>query len=180
MPGIPTVARGDAGGRVTDLRIKLGRRFAFEDLLSGGFKWIQQESTFWRRSLCERAGGRLDSEIRLAVDFELWRRFFRQNRLYAVAALVGEFRLREGQRSAAVFDEYLTEAEGVIERKRSLLASGAINSEACHADRRSDRSPRERIRSRVSGRIAADVTRAQFEAALLRRWALKITPTSQR
>ena len=35
-------------------------------------KWfIQQESTFWRRSLWEKAGGRIDSSLHLAGDFEL-------------------------------------------------------------------------------------------------------------
>jgi glycosyltransferase involved in cell wall biosynthesis len=37
---------------------------------------IQQESTFWRRSLWERAGGRLSASLQYAGDFELWLRFF--------------------------------------------------------------------------------------------------------
>ena len=34
--------------------------------------FVQQESTFWRRSLWERAGGRVDASLQLAGDFELW------------------------------------------------------------------------------------------------------------
>ena len=47
---------------------------------SFGRRFIQQESTFWRRSLWDRAGGRLDTSLRLAADFELWARFYRHDR----------------------------------------------------------------------------------------------------
>jgi len=57
-----------------------------------GGVFIQQESTFWRRSLWERAGGYIDSSLRLAGDFELWARFYQHADLYGVAALVGGFR----------------------------------------------------------------------------------------
>ncbi len=60
--------------------------------LAGANRYIQQESTFWRRSLWERAGGRVDSSRRNASDFELWVRFFRHARLYPVDALIGGFR----------------------------------------------------------------------------------------
>jgi hypothetical protein len=60
--------------------------------LAGANRYIQQESTFWRRSLWERAGSRVDSSRRYAADFELWVRFFRYARLYPVDALIGGFR----------------------------------------------------------------------------------------
>lgn len=65
-------------------------RFRF--LLGGSNRHIQQESTFWRRSLWERAGGHLDAAWRYASDFELWVRFFRHARLYTVDSLIGGFR----------------------------------------------------------------------------------------
>jgi glycosyltransferase involved in cell wall biosynthesis len=65
-------------------------RFRF--LLGGSNRYIQQESTFWRRSLWERAGGHLDAAWRYASDFELWVRFFRHARLYTVDSLIGGFR----------------------------------------------------------------------------------------
>ena len=61
--------------------------------LAGANRTIQQESTFWRRSLWVRAGGHVDSSRRIAADFELWVRFFRHARLYPVDALIGGFRL---------------------------------------------------------------------------------------
>jgi glycosyltransferase involved in cell wall biosynthesis len=60
--------------------------------LAGANRYIQQESTFWRRSLWERAGARVDASRRNAADFELWVRFFRHARLYPVDAIIGGFR----------------------------------------------------------------------------------------
>jgi glycosyltransferase involved in cell wall biosynthesis len=65
-------------------------RFRF--LLGGSNRHIQQESTFWRRSLWEKAGGHLDAAWRYASDFELWVRFFRHAQLYTVDSLIGGFR----------------------------------------------------------------------------------------
>ena len=60
--------------------------------LAGFNRYIQQESTFWRRSLWEKAGGYVDASRRMASDFELWVRFFRHAQLYPVEALIGSFR----------------------------------------------------------------------------------------
>jgi len=60
--------------------------------LMGANRYIQQESTFWRRSLWEKAGGRVDASRRNAADFELWVRFFRHAQLYPVDAIIGGFR----------------------------------------------------------------------------------------
>ena len=65
-------------------------RFRF--LLGGSNRHIQQESTFWRRSQWERAGGHVDAAWRFASDFELWVRFFRHARLHTVNSLIGGFR----------------------------------------------------------------------------------------
>lgn len=78
---------------------------------------IQQESTFWRRSLWERAGGELDLSYRLAADFVLWRRFFEEASLYAVDVPLAVYRYREGQRSSDV-DSYM------LEVRRCLGATG--------------------------------------------------------
>jgi len=58
----------------------------------GANRYIQQESTFWRRSLWERAGGLLSAEYGPIGDFELWVRFFRHARLYPVDAIIGGYR----------------------------------------------------------------------------------------
>jgi glycosyltransferase involved in cell wall biosynthesis len=72
--------------------------------------WIQQESTFWRRSLWERAGG-LNPDYPLAGDFELWARFFKLADLYGVATVLGSFRMHRDQKTASLLAKYSEEAE---------------------------------------------------------------------
>jgi len=78
-------------------------------LMRDGFDFIQQESTFWRRSLWESAGGQMRTEYKLAGDFDLWGRFFRLEQLYGTETLLGGYRVRDGQRSAAI-DAYRDDA----------------------------------------------------------------------
>ncbi|HEX8311967.1 MAG TPA: glycosyltransferase family 2 protein [Chthoniobacteraceae bacterium] len=73
--------------------------------------WIQQESTFWRRTLWERAGGKLDLDYKLAGDFELWARFFQHAELIGVGAPLAGFRLHGAQRSVQQEQGYLREAQ---------------------------------------------------------------------
>ncbi|MGH6823496.1 MAG: glycosyltransferase [Methylocella sp.] len=61
--------------------------------------FIEQEATFWRSRLWQKAGG-VDPNFRLAGDFDLWRRFARQTDLVIVDAILGCFRVRAGQLSA--------------------------------------------------------------------------------
>jgi glycosyltransferase involved in cell wall biosynthesis len=60
--------------------------------LAGANQCIQQEGTFWRRSLWDKAGGYVDASRRFMSDFELWVRFFRHAKLYSVDALTGGYR----------------------------------------------------------------------------------------
>lgn len=73
-------------------------------------RYIQQESTFWRRSLWEKAGGYVSTKVKYAGDFELWLRFFKYDRLISVPALLGAFRLGVGgQASVDSYQEYVME-----------------------------------------------------------------------
>jgi glycosyltransferase involved in cell wall biosynthesis len=76
--------------------------------------FIQAESSFWRRSLWERAGGRLSTEHGPAGDFELWARFFEHAQVAGINALLGAFRVRAGQTSRAHGDRYLEECLRVL------------------------------------------------------------------
>jgi glycosyltransferase involved in cell wall biosynthesis len=67
-------------------------RWSWPRFLMGANHYIQQESTFWRRSLWDRAGGYVDASLRNGGDFELWVRFFRHAKLYPVNALIGGYR----------------------------------------------------------------------------------------
>lgn len=84
---------------------------------------IQQESTFWRRKLWEKAGGKIDCTFKLAADMELWSRFFRHSQLYTVDAMLGGFRLQPSQKTAQHMDCYNNEAANVIEREQRIFLS---------------------------------------------------------
>lgn len=92
--------------------------------LTFDFQFIQQESTFWRRSLWKKAGGQLSQDLKLAGDMELWARFFQHAKLFTVQSLLGGFRYRrEGQRSRDFRDRYLAECVSVIKRERKKLGA---------------------------------------------------------
>jgi glycosyltransferase involved in cell wall biosynthesis len=76
--------------------------------------WLQQESTFWRRSLWERAGGQLNTRWKLAADFDLWMRFFQHAELYAVDTPLAGFRQHGDQKSALQKDTYQREAAQIL------------------------------------------------------------------
>ena len=78
--------------------------------------WIMQEGTFWRRSLWEKAGGKLDTTLKLAGDFELWSRFFQHADLYGVGVPLAAFRYHAEQKTATQLAEYLIEGEAVLSR----------------------------------------------------------------
>ncbi|MEW6192538.1 MAG: glycosyltransferase family 2 protein [Bacillota bacterium] len=78
--------------------------------------WIQQESTFWRRSLWNRAGGYVDASLRFAGDFELWARFYKYSELYGVPIPLGGFRMHAEQKTARFIKEYIREATEVFYR----------------------------------------------------------------
>jgi len=99
----------DVGGRLRVVASPPGLNVY--DVLAGDYRWIQQESVFWRRSLWEQAGGQLDQSLKCAADFDLWLRFFHLAPLYSVATLLGGFR---------VHDDRLGEsADGLYEREAS-------------------------------------------------------------
>ena len=79
---------------------------------------IQRESTFWRRSLWERTGARIDDSLRVAGDFELWARFFAHAELYAVGVPLGCFRFQKQSFTPAEAADYLAECLSVLRRNR--------------------------------------------------------------
>ncbi|MGD0038765.1 MAG: glycosyltransferase, partial [Bacteroidota bacterium] len=85
--------------------------------------FLQQESTFWRRSLWQRAGARLSTELKLAADFELWVRFFRYAQLYSVDTMLGGYREHKIQRGHTYEKIYLEEAEKVVKKEKASKLS---------------------------------------------------------
>ncbi len=77
------------------------------------FGFIQQESTFWRRSLWPKAGSTI-LQYDLAGDFALWTEFAKECELVAVATPLGSFRRRPGeQRSSMYRDRYIKEVRTI-------------------------------------------------------------------
>jgi hypothetical protein len=93
----------------------------------GQYEWIQQESVFWKRSLWEKSGSKMDTSLKLAGDFELWMRFFRHAELYTLQALLAGFRVRRAnQLSLEQMGAYRSEVEKVIQEELRLLPSDYI------------------------------------------------------
>ncbi len=79
--------------------------------------WLQQEATFWRRSLWDRCGGTL-GHYALAADFDLWARFYEHGELVGVEAPLALFRMHPEQRSG-LLDRYTAEASSSLSRLRA-------------------------------------------------------------
>ena len=87
-------------------------RWSKYDYYSYDYKFIQQESIFWKRSLWEKAGGHISTELKYAGDMELWLRFFRYAQLFPTTALLGGFRQWSiNQLSINNMQKYCDEAE---------------------------------------------------------------------
>lgn len=125
ITGRPTVM-SEQGMTVEIHELQRWSRYRY---LAGMEKFIQQESTFWRRSLWERAGGYVDASRRYMSDFELWARFFRHARLYSVDGLIGAYRWhddalgrQEHELCARICEEIVAAELNRPPRYRSLLA----------------------------------------------------------
>jgi GT2 family glycosyltransferase len=90
-----------------------GATLPFAGWPAAGF--VQQEATYWRRSLWERAGGQLKESLRLAADFELWARFHQSGAtLYGVPVPLAAFRQHGNQKSGIDFQGYVAEARSIL------------------------------------------------------------------
>lgn len=102
-------------------QVRPARPWSWLRFISGDHRYIQQESTFWRRDLWDRAGATLDEGLALANDFDLWSRMFMADNLYTVDALIGSFRHRPGQRSIKFKDEYDREQDQALKQLRAAI-----------------------------------------------------------
>lgn len=89
------------------------RNFSVYDFLMHDYKWIQQESTVWRRSLWIEAGDYIANK-KLAGDLELWNRFINISTLYPCDIPIGGFRRRS-------FNQLSHDQTGYDEEARHIL-----------------------------------------------------------
>ena len=66
---------------------------------------IQQQSTFWHRTLWLKSGSRMDDSMKGAGDFDLWARFFNLGfKLYSIDSPIGVFMTHNEQESIKNID----------------------------------------------------------------------------
>lgn len=94
--------------------------------------YIQQESTFWRRSLWDKVGGTVGRACGTAGDFELWCAFFSHADVHCVKQPLAAFRSRPGQRSAILAERYRKESLAVLDQFRAKIGHRPrISASAC-------------------------------------------------
>lgn len=92
------------------------RRYLAEGRHDGiGLSGVQQESTFWRRSLWEQVGG-LNPQWSLAGDFELWTRMAQKAELVTVETVLSGNRWHEQKRSLTQKQTYFEQVAAVQAR----------------------------------------------------------------
>jgi hypothetical protein len=115
IQGHPTVI--DEMGRIVYSRNARNNKLDFYKKKYRDGVFIQQESTFWRKRLWEKAGNYISTEYKYAGDFELWIRFFNYAQLYNTSAIVGAFRFSgEGQITNNYYEAYLAECDAIIDK----------------------------------------------------------------
>ena len=83
--------------------------------------FIQQESCFWRRELCNEIDIEQFKSYKLAGDFFLWHTFAKKYDLYVADTCLGGFRIVPGQKSSTI-DEYKKEMKSIAGSKSLLLS----------------------------------------------------------
>jgi glycosyltransferase involved in cell wall biosynthesis len=102
------------------------RHWSRHRFLAGANHFIMQESTYWRRTLWEKAGGHVDASQRNGSDFELWIRFFRHARLYPVNSLIGGYRHHPDALGVVAVDEWEGTHDRAIESELDNMPWGKM------------------------------------------------------
>lgn len=99
VSGIPTTINDE--GFLTHIGLKPAyiRKFIRMGLHHGAcLGYIMQEGTFWRRSLWEMSGGKLDN-VPYSLDFRLWRNFARYSELVPIFTSLAAYRLNPDRKN---------------------------------------------------------------------------------
>lgn len=113
LTGVPN--NFDAEGRTVEVFAQ--RKWSKYQYLMEDYYTIQQESVIFKRSLFEKAGGRLDETMKYAGDFEMWMRFFRTGaKLYSTDILFGGFRRHDFGQLTSAINEYRKEVIDVYKK----------------------------------------------------------------
>lgn len=72
--------------------------------------WIFQEATFWRKTLWEKSGAKLDTLYDLAADFDLWAKFWKYSDLYTLNVPLSIIRQHDERRGRKLKKQYILQA----------------------------------------------------------------------
>jgi len=98
------------------VKISANNRWSISRFQVGDYRWIQQESVFWKRELWAKVGNKINMSFKYASDFELWCRFFMQTKLYPVSTSFAGFRLHNNQLSITYLNEYEYETNEILKK----------------------------------------------------------------
>jgi len=90
-----------------------------QDFLNYRYQWIQQESTFWKRSLWEKTGSCINEQYKFSVDTDLWARFFLHDRLYHLNSVIASFRHHPNCRSVNNLVTIAKESDLIIQKLKN-------------------------------------------------------------
>lgn len=124
VTGMPCLIRED--GCIADIRLE-DCGYARARLARGQYDgrtlpFVMQEGTFWTAGLWRRVGG-LDTSLRLAGDWDLWRRMAVHSRLVNLRAVLAYHRRRPGQLSSDM-TKYWAEVDALAAKTPALTLSG--------------------------------------------------------
>lgn len=107
LTGFTCVA--DENGTLTTIRPKpaYSQRLLRAGFYHGrGLGFVSQEATFWRRSLFDKSGGKLDETRNFSMDYDLWRRFAVHSNLVVVDTVLAAFRKQQTQKTSDMASYY--------------------------------------------------------------------------
>lgn len=91
---------------------------AHDDEVLSWADFIPQETLFWRRSIWEKAGGRIDENFRFAMDWDLLQRFRSAGaRMVRLPDFLGAFRIHNAQKTSAQINEVGMEEMARLRRR---------------------------------------------------------------
>jgi uncharacterized protein DUF7024/glycosyl transferase family 2 len=133
VTGIPSTMTED--GTLSDVRpddcAYSRRQLALGWYDGRGRRFLQQEGTFWKHSLWTQAGG-LNRDLKLAGDWDLWRRMARETSVVTLRAVLATHRRRPGQLSAEM-DSYWRELDALRVSDARAFANSSYDDVGCVA-----------------------------------------------
>lgn len=87
------------------------------------FPFIQQESTFWRKSLLDNFDFDFLKKLKLSGDMYMWSQFSKNNQLYVVNSYLSGFKYHKDQLSFKYnesYDAYLEETKKFVKKKKLI------------------------------------------------------------